>query len=147
MFITYFVGNGETIDDISRKFNVSSESILKANNLKSNNLVNIKQLKIPVKNPNFNYYQTRSGDTLYEIARKNNVDLELLALVNGLLSYDYLYPGQIIMVPKKDVKFYMTKANDTLQDISYKTKNNIQNIIMMNPNLYLLEEQLIAYRD
>ena len=147
MFITYFVKQGETLDNISRKFNVSPESILKVNNLNNSNISNLRQLKIPVKNPNFNYYQARSGDTLYEIAKRNNVDLELLALVNGLLTYDYIYPDQIVLIPKKGVKFYMTKDNDTLQDVSYKTKNNTQSLILMNPYLYLLQEQLIAYKE
>lgn len=147
MFITYIVKSGETLDDISRKFNVVVSDILKVNNLKNSNIMNGIQLKIPVKNPNFNYYQSRIGDTLYDIARRNNVDLELLALVNGMKTYDYLYPEQIILVPKKGIKFYMVKQNDTLQEISRNTKNTVESLIFMNPNLYLLEEQLIAYKD
>lgn len=147
MFITYYVKKGESLEDISRKFNVIVEDILNVNNLKGNDLSYIKQLKIPVRNPNFNYYEVRNGDTLYDISKRNNIPLELLSLVNGLLTYDYLYPGQIILVPKKGIKFYMTKSNDTLQGVSSKTKNRIDSLIMMNPQLYLLDGQLVAYKD
>ena len=147
MFINYIIKNGESIDDISRKFNVSSKEIININNIKNKDLINVKQVRIPIKNPNFNYYESKSGDTLYKIAKRNNVDLELLALVNGMKVYDYLYPNQIILVPKKGIKFYMIKDSESLQDISYKTKNTIESLLFLNPNLYLLQEQLIAYKD
>ena len=146
MFITYIVNKNETLDSISRKFNVTSEDIFKVNNLNNNNIAEGTRLKIPVSNRNFNYYQTKEGDNLYDIARRNSVDLELLALVNGLMTYDYLHPNQIIIIPKKEVKYYLTKENDTLQSVSRTINSNIQSIVANNPNIYLLDGQLIAYK-
>ena len=62
-------------------------------------------------------YEIKNGDTLYDISKKNNINPELLALINGLNTTDYIYENQTIFIPKKDFSYYLTKKGDTLKDV------------------------------
>ena len=95
----------------------------------------------------FDTYIVKEGNTLYDIAKENNVDVSMLAEINGIMSYDYLYPNQKIMIPKNDVVLYITKQGDTLQDFVKKTGKNIDEIIKSNSSIYLLPEQLMIYKE
>ena len=105
-------------------------------------------LIVPKNNQNyFNYYTVEKGDSLYEIARKYNTDYNLLAMLNGISTNDYIYPDTTILVPKKDVKYYFTKDNDTLSSVNKLLGSNINNLLRQNKNIYLREGQLIVYKD
>ena len=149
MFNEYIIGFNETISDISSKFGVPVSEIIKLNgNLDYNNLMPGNTLKIPTSiNENFIYYRITKGDSLYKIASENNIDVDILAEINGLDVYDYLYPNQIIMIPKKDVQLYITKEGDTLNNVSNMTKNTIISLANNNSNIYLLPGQLIIYKE
>ncbi|UKI29308.1 MAG: LysM peptidoglycan-binding domain-containing protein [Clostridium sp.] len=43
----------------------------------------------------------KRGDNLYQIAKNYNVNPSLLAALNGLDLNEFIYPNQVIMVPKK----------------------------------------------
>ncbi len=60
-------------------------------------------------NSYYDYYTIQKGDNLYEIAKKSNVNPKLLAIINGLNVNDYIYPNQIIMIPKSNYAYYITK--------------------------------------
>ena len=147
MYINYIVGINETLDNIASKFNVSTQNIINANKLTNPNIAPGSKIMIPLTNNNYNYYQVKNGESLYDVSRKTTTNLELLAEVNGLLTYDYLYPGQILMIPKKNIKFYKTKQGDTIDMIAKQYGTKISNIISNNQNIYLMEEQLIAIKD
>ena len=53
--------------------------------------------------PFYDVYEIQKGDNLYQISKKYNVNTKLLAELNGLDLDDYIYPGQIIYIPKKNV--------------------------------------------
>ena len=149
MFNEYIVGINETINDISSKFGVPISEIIRINgNLDYNNLMPGSSIKIPTGvNENFNYYIIKKGDSLYKIANENNVEVDMLAEINGLDVYDYLYPNQIIMVPKRGVKLYITKEGDTLNNVLSMTKSSLNSLVNNNKNMYLLPEQLIIYSE
>ena len=48
----------------------------------------------------FTYYTIESGDNLYEIARKYNINPKLLAAINGIKDNEYIYPNQELLIPK-----------------------------------------------
>ena len=50
--------------------------------------------------PSYNYYKVKSGDSLYNIAKKYNLSVAELKSYNTL-SNDMLYPNQILLIPKK----------------------------------------------
>lgn len=144
----YIVEKGDTIESIGRKYNIPVIEIIEANNLTSPYLLKEGQsLTIPTGLYNiFNYYKVKKGDSLYEIAKANNLSVDLLSQVNGLEKDEYIYEGQTLLVPKNDVTLYITKTGDTIETLSEFFKAPSSDIIYSNNNIYLLPGQLIIYR-
>ena len=94
----------------------------------------------------FDYYTVSSGDTLYNIANKNKIDKKLLAQLNGINETDYIYPNQVLIVPKAGSILYITNVGDTLDEVASKFKTNMMELMEQNKNIYLQPEQLIVYK-
>lgn len=92
-------------------------------------------------------YVVKEGDTLYKISRDKNISIEMLSEINGLKSYDYLYPNQKILVPIEGTKLYITKEDDTLNGVANNNDIEISKIIEFNKSIYLLPNQLIIYKE
>ena len=92
----------------------------------------------------FEYYKIKSGDTLYAIARKYNINPELLASLNGLNSNDYIYPDQVILIPKSGYSYYITKSGDTLDSVANVFGINRESLLNQNETIYLLDGQLLV---
>jgi len=144
----YVVEKGDTIESIGRKYNIPVIEIIKANNLVSPYLLNEGQsLTIPTSLYNiFNYYTVKKGDTLYDLANKNNTTVDILTGVNGLDKDDYIYEGQTLLVPKMDVSLYITKMGDTIEDVALFFETVSTDVIYSNNSIYLLPGQLIVYK-
>lgn len=149
--MTYIVQIGDTLQSIARKFQIAVEELIKENNLENKFFLEPGlELIIPEvdlsNNNSFEYYTVKKGDNLYQISKKNNISVDLLSSINGLELNEYIYPEQKILVPKRDVMIYITKDNDTLNSVANNLGIPKENILIYNENLYLLPEQLIAYR-
>jgi len=149
--MTYIVEVGDTIQSIAKKFKVSLDSLIKENNLE--NIYFLEpglELIIPESNGSnieaFEYYTVKKGDSLYQIGLKYNISPELLAEINGLELNEYIFPDQKLLVPKPGIQVYITRKGDTLKLISNELGIPRENILLYNENIYLLPEQLIAYR-
>ena len=93
---TYVVQKGDTLWSISRKFNVSVDTIKSANNL-SGNVLSIGQvLNIPASSGT-TYYTVQKGDTLWSISRKFNVSVDKIKSLNNLTS-NTLSIGQVLKI-------------------------------------------------
>ena len=92
----------------------------------------------------FSYYQVNNGDTLYMIAKQNNIDASLLARLNGLNETDYIYPKQVLLIPRAGSVLYFTTVGDTLDSVAKKFKISMNDLISKNKNIYLQPEQLIV---
>ena len=134
---TYIVKQNEQLSDIAGKFGMSVEDILKVNNYNLTNLKPGDKINVPTRvNENFDSYVVKKGDTLYKIASIHNVDVNTLAEVNGIKTYDYLYPDQILII----------QLGDTLDTVALKLGSSKETLIEENKTIYLLPEQLIVYR-
>lgn len=144
---TYIVKENEQLSDIAGKFGISVEDILKVNNYNLTNLKPGDKINVPTRvNENFDSYVVKKGDTLYKIANIHNVDVNTLAEVNGIKTYDYLYPDQILIIPRSNVNIYVTQLGDTLDTVALKLGSTKETLIEENKTIYLLPEQLIIYR-
>lgn len=147
MYDIYTVNNNETITSIATKLNINPNLLSSINN----NVVNLTPgmtLLIPKKNNEyFDYYKVSKGDTIFNIARKYDVNINMLSMLNGLDNEDYIYPNQVIMIPKENVRIYITAEGDTLQNIIKGINADTNKFLMENNNLYLLPEQLIIYKN
>ena len=95
-------------------------------------------------NTYFEYYKIKSGDTIYGIARKYNINPDLLASLNGLNDTDYIYPDQIILIPKSGYSYYITKSGDTLDTVANIFNISVDSLLKQNEVIYLLDGQLLV---
>lgn len=145
MYGMYMIGIGDTLESIANRYG-TTVNVLREINPNSNFTVG-STIIVPTTKEYFDVYTIEKGDNLYEIAKKYNTDYNLLALFNGLNINDYIYPGNSILVPKKDVKYYFTKKNDTLSSVVRLLNANLNKLLRENNNIYLEEGQLIIYKD
>ena len=96
--------------------------------------------------PFYDSYEIQKGDTLYQISKDYNVNTKLLAELNGLKLDDYIYPGQTILIPKKNVSYYITKEGDTLKSVSDTFGISEEKIVKENKTIYLSAGQMIYYK-
>lgn len=127
---------------ISTQFTEKTYSTIRVNKMKENEKDGI---IIPKNNQNyFNYYTIEKGDSLYGIARRYNINPELLAGLNGLSMDDYIYPDQEILIPKSGYSYYITKEGDTVDMVSNLFKISSEDLIKKNGVVYLAEGQVLV---
>lgn len=92
----------------------------------------------------FNTYVIESGDSLYKIGEKFNINPKLLASLNGLNMEDYIYPNQVLLIPKSNYSYYITAEGDTLNTVSDMFKISVNDLIKQNNTIYLLKDQILV---
>ena len=149
MYDKYLIKEGETLEDIASIFNTSVDMILNINDMYSREYLRAGEEIIVPKNQEsyFTYYTVNQGDSLYQIARKYNINPSLLALLNGLNMEDYIYPNQRLIIPKSGYSFYITKDGDTLEIVRDKFNKNWEDILKYNETIYLLPGQLMINKN
>ena len=148
MFDTYIIKNGDTLENIARSYNISKEYLIDINNLYYiDDFKEGRELIVPkVNDVYFNTYTIEKGDTLYSIARKYNINPDLLSSLNGIDKNEYIYPNQEIMVPKDNYIYYITAKGDTLSTVVNAFKTTNEKLLSENKTIYLLPEQLIVLK-
>lgn len=146
MFEKYRVQGNETIDEIARKFRTNRSYIEDLNNLYANETLREGMDIIVPKNKEkyFDTYTINSGDSLYGISRKYNINPTLLAALNGLNMDDYIYPNQVLLLPVSNYSYYITKDGDTLDIVADMFKKNKDTIIRENETVYLMPGQILV---
>lgn len=105
----HIVGAGETLYAISRANNISVEDLKKFNNLTSNDISVGQELKMYNADNQSNKlddlsqyyvdYVVKQGDTIYSIARKNNMKVEEILKINKL-NTNTIAIGQVLKIKK-----------------------------------------------
>ena len=147
MYDTYVVMENDTLDSISNKFNIPVDILKQFNGYNLDLTPGLKLVVPRINNKYFSYYVIKKGDTLYKIASDNSINPTLLAELNGINPDDYIYPNQILLVPKAGIILYFTGVGDTLSGVAQGFKTSIANLVSENENIYLQPEQLIVYKN
>lgn len=100
----HIVGKGDTLSSIARRYNVSQDSLLRANNLESALIRVGQRLDIPrggaaPTSRGYRQHQVASGQTLSSIARRYDVSINDLRDANDLGSSSLIKVGQTLRVP------------------------------------------------
>ena len=157
--VIYIVRSGDTLWQIAKKFNTTIDDIMQYNNIPDPDIININQvLRIPQKyeNPeniqNNNKTETpytyivRSGDTLWQIAKKFNTTIDDIMHYNNISDPDIININQVLKIPQKYENpeniqndnetaipyTYIVSNGDTLWQIAKKYGLNVSDIINMN---------------
>ncbi len=156
----YIVKKGDSLYSIAKRYDTTVNDLVSLNNLKSTNLSINQELLIPEKYsevtlPNYKNYQVKKGDTLYGIAKANNVNIDTLIKDNNL-SNTNLSIGQNLKIRVEVVEecfgsddtseiIYTVKKGDSLYSIarSYnKTVNEIKSKNNLTSNLLSIGQKL-----
>lgn len=90
----YTVTQGDSLYKIGTLFNISKDTIIKNNALKSSTIYPGQVLKISC-----NTHTVKSGDSLYLIAKKYGISLYNLRKANNKWD-NVIYPGEVLNLPK-----------------------------------------------
>lgn len=115
--VEHEVKEGETLLEISKKYNISLESVKFANNLTANTVTPGQILKIPPVDGTL--HTVAAGDTLEKLSKRYNVPIQTIVDFNYIDSPYILVEGQVLAIPDaqrpETKKFY---AGSSTYDIS-----------------------------
>ena len=94
----YIVQKGDSLWKISRDYNISVKDLIELNNLTTTTLQIGDKLLVPIQTNNEKTYIVKRGDTLWSIAKENNITVNELKEKNNLTS-NLLSIGQTIIIP------------------------------------------------
>ncbi|MBE6140743.1 MAG: LysM peptidoglycan-binding domain-containing protein [Firmicutes bacterium] len=145
MFDYYRIQKGDTIESIANKFKTEESVLKEINNIYLDELRVGMDIIVPKnKEMYFNYYTIEAGDSLYQIARKYNINPNLLASLNGLNMDAYIYPNQEIMIPKSGFSYYLTSEGDTIDTVAKMFNVSKDTLVNENETIYLLADQVLV---
>ena len=138
----YVVKKGDTLYSIASKYGTSVLELQRINNLSNTNLSIGQQLRIPIngneENNNYIIYTVKVGDTLYSIAKKYGVSVEMIVRENNLNS-NLLSIGQQLRIPNvsspdidNQYGTYIVQSGDTLYSIASKYGMTVRQLMEIN---------------
>ena len=96
---TYTVKSGDTLSGIGSRFNVDVKKLVAYNNIKNENMISVGQvLKLTGTVVSDKIYKVKSGDTLSQIAVKNNTTVKKLLEKNEIKDANKIAIGQKIRI-------------------------------------------------
>jgi len=128
-FIAHKVINGDTLWSISKQYNISLELISALNNIEDKDVLSIGQIiKIYQNNlstADYNMHTVDQGETLWSIAQKYNLSVDLIIANNNIANSELISIGQEVKIPSlKDV---VIEKNIADQPVIDQKNNNINN--------------------
>lgn len=141
----YVVQKGDSLYKIAKKYNITVDELINANNL-NNSLIYPDQIIVIPKMVNngavyFEEYVIMDGDTIEQIAQKKQTASDDILRYNDV-SKLILVPMQKINVPILYNK-YQIVATDSLDYILAKTGMTAEELILANSNEWLKEGNII----
>lgn len=144
-YINYVVQKGDSLYSIAQKYNMSVDTLMQDNGLKSTNLVIGQNLKIRTQitgeveecfgdefiDTSFSKYTVQRGDTLYSIAKKYNVSVSDLLQINNLTTSN-LSVGQALIIPGESTNTYIVVKGDSLYSIAKKYNTTVDSLKKKN---------------
>lgn len=98
-YTTYTVVKGDSLWSIAKRYGVTVDDIIQLNNLNTIDLKIGDTLLIPSTETTTKTYTVKSGDSLWSIAKANNISVDQLKEANNLTS-NLLSIGQVLIIPQ-----------------------------------------------
>ena len=153
----YIVKKGDTLWSIARAYGLTVEKLKTLNNLTNNNLTIGDSLIVKDSSGNNDssssadnnkYYTVKKGDSLYSIARRNNMTVDELKTLNNLTSNILSIGQRLIISSGSNVpnNVYVVKKGNTLWSIANNFNVSVSDLKKINNksnNSLSIGEQLI----
>jgi len=140
---TYKVKKGETIESIAKKYKISEASIYRLNPDAKNKKLVSSVLVIPTEDIvpiseegssiTFKQYRVKSKETLYSIAKENDISVEEIKKYNTYLYDEELGKGDLIKIPIFREKKKTINYNESLSESSF---SNVIHIVLPKETKY-----------
>lgn len=150
----YVVKKGDTLYSISKKLNISIDTLKALNKLNTNEIYVGQQLILSndKNTEEYDVYTVKKGDSLWSISQKYDISVKELIELNNLNNLT-LQINQKLKVPKiitiepeeNDTEIYIVEKNDTLWSISRKfniSVNELKELNNLTSNLLSIGQQL-----
>ena len=150
----YVVKKGDTLYSISKKLNISINTLKALNKLNTNEIYVGQQLILSndKNSEEYDVYTVKKGDSLWSISQKYDISVKELIELNNLNNLT-LQINQKLKVPKiitiepeeNDTEIYIVEKNDTLWSISRKfniSVNELKELNNLTSNLLSIGQEL-----
>ena len=150
----YVVKKGDTLYSISKKLNISINTLKALNKLNTNEIYVGQQLILSndKNTEEYDVYTVKKGDSLWSISQKYNISVKELIELNNLnnltlqINQKLEVPKTIIVEPEEnDTEIYIVEKNDTLWSISRKfniSVNELKELNNLTNNLLSIGQEL-----
>lgn len=132
---------GERLEMLSARYHVPICMIMRANGMTdTNDVIAFKQVKIPKKcycnrcvcqqqtATKYEIYTVHSTDSVYSIAQKYGITMNIILKTNCIKDPDDIRPGDAISIPILTGKRYTVRANESLNDIARRSGMSVTSI-------------------
>ena len=133
-YLIYTIKKGDNLYDIAKNYNITLDELINFNQQGSTLLHIGEQLLIPINNQTNNniQYVIKPGDTLYNIAKRYNTNVDEIKRINNL-NNNMLKIGETILIPgTSNYQTYVIRTNDTLEGIALRYNTTVENIMKAN---------------
>ena len=133
-YLIYTIKKGDNLYSIAKNYNITLDELINFNQQGSTLLHIGEQLLIPINNQTNNniQYVIKPGDTLYNIAKRYNTNVDEIKKNNNL-NTNMLKIGETILIPgTSNYQTYVIRTNDTLEGIALKYNTTIEDIMKAN---------------
>ncbi len=133
-YLIYTIKKGDNLYDIAKNYNITLDELINFNQQGSTLLHIGEQLLIPINNQTNNniQYIIKPGDTLYNIAKRYNTNVDEIKRINNL-NTNMLKIGETILIPgTSNYQTYVIRTNDTLEGIALRYNTTVENIMKAN---------------
>ncbi len=101
--------------------------------LNQGNFIPASRAKAAAAESQVRYYQVQKGDTLWDISRSFNVDLQTLTSINNLDRNSILRIGQTLKIPGSGQRLHVIRPGETMWDIAARYNVSLTSLKAANP--------------
>ncbi len=152
-YTVHVVQSGDTLFELSRMYNTTVDQLRSLNDLEGRSDLSVgRSIIVPKLDETIlDRYIVQSGDSLYSIARRYDVEWPVLQALNRLADARDLRVGQAVLVPKlagMSLVLHVIQTGDTLAELAEQYETTVERIQALNrivdPSLIVLGKAILV---